>query len=298
MKKTNSYKFAFWGTPQIAVYALDELSKHGLLPSLIVTAPDKPRGRGMYVSPPPAKEWAGKNGIPVYQPATLKDAAVKNTLAKTPWDFFLVIAYGKLIPREIFELPRHKTLNIHPSLLPKLRGPSPIQTAILKEYETGVSIMLLNEKMDEGPILARRKVMSWGRPASTHAEPRRGGPPKESALEEALAREGARLLAEIIPGWIAGTISPHPQEHADATYTRKFNTQDALLDLNDAPEKNVRKIRAFETSPRAYFFAERHGNKLRIIVTDAELTDGELVIKKVVPEGKKEMNYADFLKNT
>src|SRR5262249_41037008 len=143
--------FAFFGTPHFATVVLDALEAHGMLPALIITAPDKPQGRGLELSPSPAKKWAQERGIDVITPATLKDEQLIAELRNTEWDVFVVAAYTKLIPKSILEIPKHGCLNVHPSLLPKFRGPSPALSAILAdERETGVSVMLMNEKMDEG----------------------------------------------------------------------------------------------------------------------------------------------------
>jgi methionyl-tRNA formyltransferase len=281
--ENSSIKFAFFGTPQFAAVVLDELEKAGLVPSLVVTALDKPRGRKLVVTPPEVKIWAQKRNIPVLQPEKL-DRTFGFRLSA--FDVFLVVAYGKIIPKNILEIPRLGTLNIHPSLLPRLRGASPIQSAILTEEKTGVTIMLLDEEMDHGPIVAQKeyvctKDIFW--------------PPKTSELEIALAKFGGKMLAETLPKFVAGEITPVPQDHACATYTKKIQKEDGMIDLADDAQKNFRKIQAFNVWPRAHFFADIHGKKMRIIITDAELQEEKLVIKKVLPEGQKETSYAEFL---
>ncbi|HVV39120.1 MAG TPA: methionyl-tRNA formyltransferase [Candidatus Paceibacterota bacterium] len=276
--------FAFFGTPRFSVQVLDALEAHGLLPALVITAPDKPRGRGLQVMPSPAKEWALERAIDVLTPATLKDPEFVAELANTEWDVFAVAAYNKLIPKEVLDIPRRGCLNVHPSLLPKFRGPSPAVSAILAdERTTGVTIMQMSEKMDEGPIVAQAKVEleeeAW--------------PPKGSMFEDLLATEGGNLLAEVMSDWIAGEITPEPQDDSLAAYTKKFTTEDALIDLNGDPREQLIKIRAFDKNPRAYFLTPE---KKRVIITDAQLQDGKLEILKVIPEGKKEMSYKDFLR--
>lgn len=276
-------KPVFFGTSSFSIGVLDALKKEGIVPALIVTAPDKPRGRKLIVTPPPVKIWAQENNIPFLQPEKLDDAFA-HRLQTTNYGLFVVASYGKIIPKQVLDIPKHGTLNVHPSLLPKLRGASPIQSAILSEESTGVTIILLDEKMDHGPIIAQEEVpvTLW--------------PPKESVLEKILAEAGGKLLANIIPKWIDGNIEPKEQEHERATYTKKFTKEDGLIDLSDDPTTNYRKIQAFEVWPKAYFFTERHGKQTRVAITDAELIEGILVIKKVTPEGKKEMNYEDFLR--
>ncbi|MCX6738640.1 MAG: methionyl-tRNA formyltransferase [Candidatus Parcubacteria bacterium] len=281
--KNNSVSFVFFGTPEFAVGVLDELEKHDFLPSLVVVAPDKPKGRKLIVTPPPVKVWAEKRGIPVFQPQKLDQEAVVKLKTENS-ELFIVTAYGKLIPKSILEIPKHGTLNVHPSLLPKLRGASPIQSSILTEEKTGVTIMLIDEEMDHGPIVAQEEFssLSW--------------PPKANVLQNALSKEGGRMLAEILPKYIKGEITPKEQEHEKATYTKKIEKEDGLLDLSGDAEKNFRKIQAFDVWPRAYFFHESKGKKIRTIVIDAELKNGNLAIKKVLPEGQNEMTYEEFLR--
>ncbi len=281
--KNDSVSFVFFGTPEFAVGVLDELEKHDFLPSLIVTAPDKPKGRKLIVTPPPVKVWAKKRGIPVFQPQKLDQEAVVKLKTENS-ELFIVTAYGKLIPKSILEIPKHGVLNVHPSLLPKLRGASPIQSSILTEDKTGVTIMLIDKEMDHGPVVVQEEFsgIPW--------------PPKASILQNALSKEGGRMLAEILPKYIKGEITPKEQEHEKATYTKKIEKEDGLLDLSGDAEKNFRKIQAFDVWPRAYFFHESKGKKIRIIVLDAEFKNGNLAIKKVLPEGQNEMTYEEFLR--
>ena len=296
MKSAEHHKkdgFVFWGTSVFSIGVLDALKEWGIIPDVIITAPDKPKGRNLMITPPRVKIWAKQNNIPVLQPEVLDDS-LRSTLYALGSTLFLVASYGKIIPRVILDMPKYGTLNVHPSLLPRLRGASPIQSAILSEDTTGVTIMLLDDKMDHGPIVAQKEI------------PIAPWPPKASELEKILAHEGGKLLEEIIPKWIAGKITAREQEHDIATYTKKFTKEDGLIDLSGDPTMNFRKIQAFDVWPKAYFFTERHGTKAsgdaraskknRVIVTDAELIEGKLLIKKVLPEGKKEMKYGDFLR--
>lgn len=280
--------FAFFGTPKFAVDVLQALEKHGLLPAVVITAPDKPRGRGLELSPSPAKQWAVERGIDVLTPTTLKDEALIAELKNSDWDVFVVAAYNKLISRTVLDIPRRGVLNVHPSLLPRFRGPSPALSAILAdERVTGVSIMLMNEKMDEGDIVAQARVeLEEEAPGSTEG----GWPPKGSLFEELLATEGGNLLAETLPAWIKGEITPEPQDPGLATFSRKFTDADALINP-EGGRGDLLKIRAFDKGPRAYF---KDSDGKRVIVTEAKLIDGKLEIVKVIPEGKKEMPYADY----
>jgi methionyl-tRNA formyltransferase len=273
--------FAFFGTPKFAVDVLNALEQNGLLPALVITVPDRARGRGLEVTPSPAKQWALERGIDVMTPATLKDEPFIAELKNTEWDIFAVAAYAKLIPSAVLEIPRRGCLNVHPSLLPKFRGPSPALSAILEdERVTGVTVMRMNEKMDEGDIVAQARVeleeAAW--------------PPKGSDFEELLATEGGNLLAEAMRPWVAGEIAPEPQEHSQATFSRKFSDEDARIDPKGS-RKDFLKIRAFNKGPRAYFL-DAKGK--RVIVTDATYSDGIITLVNVIPEGKKEMPYEEY----
>lgn len=303
---------AFFGTSDIAVQALEHLHEADLTPALIVTAPDRPKGRGLALSPSPVKEWALLHGIPVIEPEALGDIPPELEKAPSgePWDVFVVVSYGRMIPRKILDLPLRGALNVHPSLLPKLRGPSPLESAILEDMrETGVTIMLLDEEMDHGPIVsqARITVEDW--------------PPKALMLEKLLGDVGGELLVEAIVPWINGDIMEEKQDDDVATYTRKFTKEDGLIDLSGDPYANFRKIQAFSERPGTYFFvypersrgAEKNlpapqskasrqagGKKIRVKIADAEYLPaqagkgGVLTITRVIPEGKKEMDYEDF----
>jgi methionyl-tRNA formyltransferase len=299
MNNSGAQKITFFGTPQFAVTILKELKTAGIVPALVITAPDKPQGRGLVMTPPPVKVWAKENKIKVIQPETLKENPVnaneKTTqtsplaeLTNQPWDLFIVAAYGKIIPENILEIPKYKTLNVHPSLLPKLRGASPIESTILNDdQETGVTIMRLDKEMDHGPIVAQEKIPTekieiWPIPAPT--------------LENILAHQGGALLAKILPDWTTGKIAEKEQNHTDATYCQKITKADGLINLADNPYKNYLKICAYSGWPGSYFFAERSGKKIRVSIKEATYKDDLLQILRVIPEGKKEMPYNDFLR--
>jgi len=273
--------FVFFGTPDLSVCVLEALAAHGQLPALVVTAPPQPKGRGLVLTPTPVAAWAAERGIDTLTPKKL-DQDFVDMLANSDWDVFVVAMYAKLLPKQVLDLPRRGTLNVHPSLLPKFRGPSPVLSAILAdERTTGVTIMQLTEKMDAGPIVAQARI-------EVDEDTGEGGwPPKGSEFETFLATEGGRLLAETLEGWVAGTLQAEPQDEATATYTKKFSADDALIDLAGNPREQLLKIRAFDKSPRAHFFADGK----RIIITDAAIVDGTLKILRVIPEGKKETDW-------
>lgn len=282
---SNDYRFVFFGTPRFAVRVLDSLESNGLLPALIVTAPDRPSGRGQELKPSAVKLWAEGREIDVITPETLKDADLVAELGNTEWDFFVTAAYGKLIPKTILDIPRKGSLNVHPSLLPKFRGPSPVLSAILADArETGISIMLMDEGMDTGPVLSQARIEIEAEDWPMHG----------SIMEDLLSTEGGNFLSEVIPEWMNGTITPEVQKDSEATYCRKFSPEDARVDLSADAYQNLLKIRAFDKNPRAHMIDE---NGKRVIITEASLHDGKLVIEQVIPEGKKEMPYADYLQS-
>lgn len=288
-------KLVFFGGSEFSVYVLDELKLHGILPELVITTPDKPKGRKLVLTPTPVKIWAKNHDIEFIDPVSLKkdNADLIYKLKSNSYNLFLVASYGKIIPKEIFDIPEHKTLNIHPSLLPKYRGASPIQSQILAdEKETGVTIMQIDEGMDTGPLVAQRQF-----PISNFKFPI----PGRKELEKALAIEGAQLFAQILPEWLEGKIKPLGQEESKAIICQKIEKENGELQIDlENLEKNARenllKIKAFEEWPTAYFFVEKDGKKTRIIITEATLENNSLKILRVIPEGKKEMPFPDFMR--
>lgn len=281
-------KIAFFGGSEFSIYVLDELLSRKIKPDLIITTPDKPKGRKLALTPTPVKVWAQNHNIEILDPVSLKkdNAGLISKLQALNFQLFLVASYGKIIPQEILDIPQKGTLNVHPSLLPKLRGASPIKSAILQENETGISIMLLDAEMDHGPILTEEKIISW----------ENNDPPYEKDLRENLGRRGGQMLAEIIPGWLTGKMKTEEQDHERATFCGKIEKEDGEINLTDNPEKNLRKIRAYHEWPVAFCFFERNGKKIRVNIKSARIEDGKLVLEKVIPEGKKEMLFADFLR--
>ena len=266
--------FVFFGTPKVASDTLDILKQNGYMPSLVITAPDKPQGRKMLMTPPPVKVWAIQNNVPYIQPTDPRELKI------TQPDISIVVAYGKIMPDELLQLPRIGSINIHYSLLPKYRGASPVESAILNgETETGVTIQKMHFKMDAGPVLAEEKTTIL---------------PDEKAeeLRKRLIDIGGKLLVKILPDFIAGKITPTEQNENEATFCHKIKKEDGLIDLSGNASENYNKFRAYSDWPRIFFFQ----NKKRIIITDAVLENGQFVIKKVLPEGKKEIRWEDFIK--
>src|SRR3989344_2342044 len=200
-------RIIFFGTPEFAIPPLEALAREKYEIVAVVTRPDEPVGRKQVITPPPIKVWADKHHIPVFQPLKLEIGNGKLEIPDA--DLFVVAAFGKIIPLDILEFPRLGALNIHPSLLPRWRGPSPIQQTIMAgDTKTGVTIIKIDEFMDHGPILAQR-----------------GWPLKNSKITlQELTNElwvlGADLLIEILAGWIRGEMVPIPQDDAQATFSK------------------------------------------------------------------------------
>jgi len=284
----NTLKILFFGTPEFARDVLETLDKGGIQPTLVVTQEDKPVGRKMLITPPEVKTWALSKDIPVLQPKTLKSTEVENEIKKYgPFDVALVASYGKIIPQSILDIPKRGTLNIHPSLLPRHRGASPIQSTILEGDPFGVSIILLDEEMDHGPLLGQKQI-----PESTL--------PKDSnriQAEKVLAQEGAELFASLLPSWINSTLTAKDQDHTRATFCKKIQKADGEVDLaTDNPITILRKVRAFAGWPSTFFFTTHKDARIRVQIIDATIEDGKITLLRVKPEGKGEMSYTDFLR--
>ncbi len=271
-------KIAFFGSSKVSIYVLDELVKAGFKPDLIVTTPDKPQGRGLKSTPNIVKVWASGYSLKVITELDTE------TLKKEDCDLFIVASYGKILPKEVVFMPKSGPLNVHPSLLPQYRGAAPLPTTILEDTKnTGVTIMRMDEKMDHGPIVAVKEiaVAEW---------------PTYEEFEEMMAREGGKLLARVLPDWVNGKIREKEQDHARATFTNKIKKEDALIDLKKDPYENFRKIQAYHEWPQAYFFANEKDKRIRVKITKAVYSNGRLTIEKVIPEGKKEMFFTEFIK--
>ncbi len=277
----SNIKFAFFGSSRLSVIVLDSLYEQGFVPSCIITTPDKPQGRHMTITPNVVKDWANKKNIHVHDVNKL-DQTFADTLTKENLDIFIVASYGKIIPENVLSIPPHKTLNIHPSLLPLYRGPSPLPSSMIDDAkQTGISIMRIDAEMDHGPLLSQKEVTidEW---------------PTYENFEEMMAKIGAEELARILPDWIAGKIKEQEQDHSTATHTKKIQKEDAEINIKDDAYLNFRKIQAYHEWPQAYFFIDHNNNRLRVKITEASFQDGKLNIEKVIPEGKKEMSYEDF----
>lgn len=281
-------KFAFFGTPDIAVIALEEMATFNLVPSLIVSSPDALVGRKQILTAPATKVWAEARGIPVIQPTTLKNKDLLTELTSEEWDFFVVFAYGKIMPEWLIELPKYKTINAHPSLLPKLRGASPIRSTLLTDLSAcGVSIIQMDKDLDHGPILYQKAVPL--------PEPVPG-----TELDITLARICGDLLSHVMIELPKGNISPIVQNDDEATFCTKIEKEMAeiKLDPNHLPKgaeaKTIyQKICAFAGWPEAFFI---HEGKRYKIKTAHIAEDETLVIDRIVPEGKNETDFKNYFK--
>ena len=281
MSKLN---FVFWGTPDVASETLEILKKSGFVPALIITSPDAKAGRGLHLQASPVAVFAEQNNIRCLKPEKLDEEFVSNLETRT-YNLIIVVAYGKIIPENILNMPKFGSINIHYSLLPKYRGASPVESAILNgDTETGVTIQKMVYKMDAGDIIAGEKTNIL--PDETAPE-----------LRKRLIKLGGELLVKTLTSSAlrqAQDSSPFAggakQNESEATFCKKIKKEDGLIDLNDDAKKNLQnynKFRAYATWPRTYFFK----NGKRIIITKAKLQEGKFIVEKIIPEGGKEQEY-------
>ncbi len=294
-------RLVFFGTPRFAVPSLRALARAGWPIAMVVTAPDKAVGRHAALEPSPVRRAADELGLPVRTPETLKDDAFWREFNEVRPELCVVVAYAKLIPARYLAIPRLGFVNVHPSLLPAYRGPSPIQTAILDGCDaTGVSLMVLDEEMDHGPVLAQRP---WAIPSGFDA----------AACAAELADVGAELLTSTLPGYVAGTVTAAPQDHSSATFTHKFSRPDGRLDWNRSVRRVMDRIRALAAEPGTW--TTWQGKALNIIAAHpgaassgtpgsvamigrdvaVSCQDAYLVVEQVQPEGGKVMDARAFV---
>jgi len=301
-------RLVFCGTPEFAVPTLEAVIAAGHEVALAVTQPDRPVGRRMEMQEPPVKRVAVARGIPVVQPEKIKSnvefrerlEAVRSQAGGL--DAILVVAYGRVVPRWMLDLPRLGCINLHGSLLPKYRGAAPIQWAVANgEAETGVTTMRIDEGLDTGPMLLAEMVRIA---------------PEETAVDlfESLAEIGARLMVMTLHGFEAGTITPVEQNHAEATLAPILKREDGLVDLSMSSQRIYDRWRGFQPWPGAY--TTLRGKKLilhRLARIEGESAPGELwvdgerlimgcgdgsmlEIVEVQLEGKRRMDAAEFLR--
>lgn len=303
-------RIIFMGTSQLSVTILEALVRAGYEIIDVYTRADKPAGRGRKATPPPVKEAAIRLGLPVYQPTTLKNPAEVERVRQLKPDLVVLAAYGRLIPPEVLAIPPLACLNLHPSLLPKYRGPSPIIAPILTgDEETGVTLFILDESMDTGPVLAQKSM-----PISLEDT--------GETLSLKLAQLGSELLLETVPRWARGEIKPQPQDHSQATYTHIIKKEDGRLDWSRPAVELWRQVRAFQPWPGAYttwkgsllkvlacepIAAPVEGEPGRVLLAPdprrpgvslpaVQTGQGLLVLRTVQLEGRRPLEASEFLR--
>jgi len=300
-------KIVFFGSPASALPTFRKLLEAGHRIELLIAQPDKPRGRGKKLTPPPAKVLAQELNIPCYQPHKIRtDPPAFQKINKIKPDLIVVVAYGQIIPESIIYLPHHNSINLHFSLLPKYRGASPVQWALLKgEEKTGITIFRLNEKMDEGDILSQEEVKIL---------------PSEKAfeLEDRLAEMGAELLVRTVSQ--IDKIEPIKQDHSQATYAPKLKKEDGRIDWKNDAFLIDKQVRALNPWPSAFAFLKdkrikiydgkvkgnliqpsRPGQILAVSKEGIEVYCGgksTYLIQRLQPENKKEMDAHAFFIGT
>lgn len=295
-------QIVFMGTPDFSVPSLKAIHAAGFTIRAVYTQPDKQRGRGKKVSASPVKECAEKLGIPVFQPQTLKDPDIIAGLADLKPDVIVVIAYGKILPKAILDIPRYGCLNVHGSLLPAYRGAAPIQYAIKDGVRTsGVTIMMLDEGMDTGKMLKKAEIILDAKETT-------------GTLFDKLAIVGAETLIPVLKDLPAYEAAAQSQDESKATYTAKITKEMTHIDFSQPAVVIERLIRTLDPHPGAYILHEGHRLKLWAadVVPGTEAEPGTIIevtktyitvqtgcdalrIREVQPESRKRMATAQFL---
>ena len=233
-----SMKVVFFGSPEFAIPSLISIINEYEVVG-IVTQPDRPAGRGKVITPPPVKMMAVKYGLPILQPNRLKDPGVMEQLIAWNADVYIVAAFGQIFRKNILEIPKFGLINVHASLLPRWRGATPIQAAILAgDILTGITIMKIDTGIDTGDLLTQQAVAIG--PDETAGE-----------LSNRLAKTGAELLIKTLPGYLSGKIVLTPQSEENATYAGMIHKEDAVLEINEPADILCRKVRAYQPWPVA-----------------------------------------------
>lgn len=299
-------KIIFMGTSFFSKTILESLLKNDYNIISVYTQKDKKVGRSQKMKKSEVKILAGEKNIPVFEPQKFYDATIEEIKKQKP-DLIVVAAYGKILPKSVLEIPGFGCLNVHTSLLPKYRGPSPIQNAILNgENETGATIMLMNEGIDTGDILAQEKV-SIGKDENC------------SMLFEKLAKLSSKLLLKIIPDWIERKIEAVAQNENEATYCEIIERSDGKINWSDSAISIYNRFRAFSPWPGIFTYFEKDGKNLRLKLHNISLAesiekkyalgevfkreekvfvqtgDGIINLEEVQLEGKNKVKIYDFL---
>ncbi len=301
MNIPSDLRVVFFGTPEFSAYTLKALKEAGYGVIGVITQSSKPAGRNKELSPSPVKTYAESQGITVLDPATLKDDAVFEQFQNLKPDLCVVVVYGRIIPRRFLDVPQYGFINIHPSLLPKYRGPSPVRSAILEgEKETGTSIMIVDGQMDHGPVLSQEK---YSIPDNAYHE----------EIKNDLCRISTQLLLDTIPKYIAKEITPKEQDHDEATFTKMLAREDGRINWSEPSEKIYNLIRALSDEPGTWTTYkdktlriikasrldqganEKPGTIVKLEKDIAIATSsGYIVLEIVQIEGKKETDAKSF----
>ncbi|MDY6852486.1 MAG: methionyl-tRNA formyltransferase [Thermodesulfobacteriota bacterium] len=294
------WRVVFMGTPEFAGPALTALAESDDEIVLVVTQPDRPRGRGRKTAPPPVKVLAQDLGLPVWQPESVKGPEAEARLKALEPDLLVVVAFGGLLPPALLDLPQAGPLNVHPSLLPAYRGPAPINWAIINgETETGVTTMFLDQGMDTGPTLLSRTVPI-------------GETETAGELHGRLAQIGAGLLVETIAGIKAGTVSPRPQPDQGVSLAPRLKKSDGLVDWSRPADELARLVRGLDPWPGAHTLFRGKNLRLfggksgpgqgepgRVLSLDQGLLhvaagQGSLAVAELQLAGKKRLGATEF----
>lgn len=275
----------FWGSSKLSAYILEKLLDSGQVEiKAVVTRADQPVGRQKIITATPVANVAEAKSITVLKPNTLDTQFLSEIKNLGPVELFIVAAYGKIIPQEVLDIPSHGSLNVHGSLLPKYRGASPIQGAILNgEKTTGATIMQMDAEMDHGPIIAKSEFTIADNDTF-------------ETVEDKMADVGAQLLIETISPYLKGDCTPEIQDETQASYTKLVKKIDGYMDINDLPteEKMDQMIRAYYPWPNAWTIWERQ--------VSSEKRQVKKVVVKFFPnnriqiEGKNIVSYEEFLR--
>ncbi len=280
-------RYVFFGTPNFAAVILEKLIAAGMPPAALVCNPDKPVGRKQIITPPAAKALvrARKLPIEIFQPKNTDELLDIGDILFKEADLGILAAYGQIIPLQLIQEAKLGIIGVHPSLLPKYRGPTPIQTAILKgDSETGVTLFLMDAKVDHGSMVSSIKYqVSWEE--------------NYEILGRMLAELAGDLLIETLPRFVKGEINSVPQEESEATYTSKFSAEDGYIDPDDlkvAMEGNIqkaelihRKVRALNPEPGVYTILD--DKRTKILLT--EIRDEKLVLKRIQRAGGRPKDF-------
>lgn len=299
------YKAIFFGTPDFAVPILEALTSLPFIElSLIVTQPDKPAGKHHTLTPPPVKVFAEKHALPTSQPHGVRGKEFEAEIKKHNPDVILIVAYGEIIPKNLLAIPKHGWLNVHASLLPKYRGASPIQGALLAgEKETGITLMKLDAHLDTGPIIAQKQTAIEEEETS-------------ETLHNKLSKQGAVIINDALLPYLEGKIKPKAQPKKSPTPTTSIiKKQDGQIDWTQPAAAIERKVRAYTPWPGAFcFWDDKRLKIIEAVVTplSKKLPQGKvweygssiiigtgqegLQLQKIQLEGKKPMPMAEFFK--